>query len=46
MITYSHTQTTHDKEAIENDILEKVSVELEEGVNQTYNSLLGTLNNT
>ena len=38
MITYSHSQTTHDKEAIENDILEKVSVELEEGgVNQTYN---------
>ena len=38
MITYSYAQTTHDKEAIENDILEKVSVELEEGrVNQTYN---------
>ena len=38
MITYSYAQTTHDKEATENDILEKVSVELEEGgVNQTYN---------
>ena len=38
MITYSHAQTTHDKEANENHILKKVSVELEEGgVNQTYN---------
>lgn len=38
MIIYSRAQTTYEKEANENDILEKVSVELEEGeVNQTYN---------